>query len=217
MDASGQFGSPSSLDDWDTFYELLTTKLGLAKKPALVAVSRVSLFAYHWASRHPENVACIYADVPVCYFKSWPLGRGQDVGGKETWVKLLQAYKLTPKQSLAWRENPVDVFKRIAAAKVPLMHIVAENDRVVPATEITDELATRYKALGGNITVTRVKAGTAKSKGHHFDMTPADIKRAVEFTAAQSGPAPDEKPEPTSATIEQATEYFLIVSDDLCQ
>lgn len=187
INTGGQFGSPASLDQWDKFYELLTTKHGLAKKPAIIAVSRGGLFAYRWAARNPEKVACIYADTPVCDFKSWPLGRGQGIGHKGTWQQLLKAYGLSEADALKWDKNPIDVLKPLADASIPLMHIVTEDDRVVPPNENTHVLAKRYKELGGSIVVTRVKNGKPKSNGHHFDMTAEQIATARNFIAKHAG------------------------------
>ena len=179
INTNGMLGSPRALKFWDAFYELMTGQHGLAKKPALEAVSRGGLFAYRWAARHPERVACIYADTPVCDFKSWPLGQGSGVGSEGTWKVLLAEYGFTEEEALAFQENPIDVLAPIAAAKVPLLSIVSLTDRVVPPDENTLVLAKRFRSLGGNIEVIEVEEGTEKSKGHHFDHP--DPKRAADF------------------------------------
>ena len=79
----------------------MTQEKGLAGKVALEAVSRGGLFAYRWAARNPDAVACLYADVPVCDFKSWPLGQGSGIGNHKTWLNLLKQYEFTEKQALA--------------------------------------------------------------------------------------------------------------------
>ena len=185
MDTNGMLGSPTALDHWDAFYEVLTGKHGLAEKMALEAVSRGGLFAYRWASRHPNRIACIYADTPVCDFKSWPLGQGSGVGSAGTWANLLKEYGFTEEEALAYRENPIDVLAPIAAAKIPALHIVSLNDRVVPPTENTFLLAERYRALGGSIEVMEVAEGTEKSQGHHF--THPDPKRVADFIQKWAG------------------------------
>ncbi len=92
IDTAGMLGSPRAMEHWDAFYEVMTDKYGLAKKPALEAVSRGGLFAYRWAARHPNRVTCIYADTPVCDFKSWPLGSGSGIGHEKTWAVYLRVY-----------------------------------------------------------------------------------------------------------------------------
>ena len=172
----GMLGSPDANKCWDAFYGHMI-KQGLAEKVALEAVSRGGLFAYRWASQNPEKVACIYADVPVCDFKSWPLGQGKGVRYKNEWQNLLKQYGFTEQEALAFEGNPIDVLAPIAKAKVPLLHIVSTNDQVVPAEENSYVLAERYRKLGGEIQLIEVE-GT-KAKGHHFDHP--DPKRVADF------------------------------------
>lgn len=186
MNTGGMLGSPKAMAHWDVFYEAMTGEHGLSKKPALEAVSRGGLFAYRWAARHPDRVACVYADTPVCDFKSWPLGQGKGVGSAPTWASVLKEYGFTEEEAMAFRENPIDVLAPIAKAKIPLLHIVSLNDRVVPPSENTFVLAERYRKLGGTIEIIEVKEGTEKSKGHHF--THPDPKRVAAFIQKHGTP-----------------------------
>ncbi|MDG2169890.1 MAG: alpha/beta hydrolase [Opitutales bacterium] len=182
MDTNRMLGSPRAMKHWDAFYEVITDTYNLAPKPALEAVSRGGLFAYRWASRHPDRVACIYADTPVCDFKSWPLGRGEGIGHPKTWNTLLEEYGFTQEKALAFDENPIDVLEPIAQAGIPLMTIVSLNDVVVPPAENTFVLAKRYRELGGSIEIIKVEEGTDKSNGHHF--THPDPQRVAAFIAS---------------------------------
>ena len=161
MNTDGMFGSPRALDHWDEFYRFMTCRKGLAKKVVLEAVSRGGLFAYRWTARNPGKVACIYADVPVCDFKSWPRGNGK------TWEALLKQYGMTEEEALAYRENPVDVLEPIAKAGIPILHLITLDDQVVPPAENTLLLAERYRKLGGSFELIKVEKGTPKSRGHH--------------------------------------------------
>ncbi len=184
IDTSGMLGSPKAMEHWDSFYEFLTKEHGLSPKPALEAVSRGGLFAYRWAARNPHRVACIYADTPVCDFKSWPLGKGTGLGDQKIWKRLLSEYALTHEQALAYKENPIDVLAPIAAAGIPLLHIISLNDEVVPPTENSFILAERYRKLGGKIDFIEVEKGTEKSKGHHF--THPNPNRVAAFIAGHT-------------------------------
>lgn len=191
MNTNNMLGSEAALDHWDVFYETLTERYGLSRRPALVGVSRGGLFVYRWAARHPDRVACIYADTPVCDFKSWPLGQGTGIGHAATWQNLLKQYGLTEAQALAWDKNPVDtaVLDPIAKARVPILHIVSLNDAVVPPTENTFVLADRYQKLGGTIDIIEVAEGTERSKGHHF--THPDPVRVADFIERHASVTPD--------------------------
>ena len=50
--------------EWDAWYDFLTGKHGLSKKPAFIGMSRGGEYAYTWATRHPDRVSCIYGDNP---------------------------------------------------------------------------------------------------------------------------------------------------------
>ena len=49
---------------WDAWYAFLTERHGLSKKPAFMGMSRGGEFAFTWATNHPGQVSCIYADNP---------------------------------------------------------------------------------------------------------------------------------------------------------
>ncbi|MBA2112951.1 hypothetical protein HOV93_00970 [Planctomycetes bacterium FF15] len=178
INTNDMLGSPTAMGHWDNFYDFLTEK-GLAKRVALEGVSRGGLFVYGWVARHPDKVACIYADTPVCDFKSWPGGKGKGVGSSGTWQRLLKEYDFTEAEALAYDKNPIDILAPIAEAKIPVLHIVSLNDVVVPPTENTFVLAERYRKLGGTIEIIEVEEGTEKSQGHHF--THPDPKRVADF------------------------------------
>jgi lysophospholipase L1-like esterase len=152
VNVAGLYGSPQAVARWDAFYEYLTTTKGFAKKPALEGMSRGGLIPYNWAAQNPEKVCCIYADAPVCDFKSWP-GINKAI---------LAAYGLTKAEAEEYNGNPVDNLKPLALAKVPLLHVVGDADTVVPVAENTAVVERRYKALGGSIQVIH-----KKGVGHH--------------------------------------------------
>jgi pimeloyl-ACP methyl ester carboxylesterase/lysophospholipase L1-like esterase len=162
MDVQNMYGAPVALDHMDRCYEHLTMVRGLSPKTVLEGFSRGGLFALNWAARHPDRVACIYNDAPVCDFKSWPGGKGKGKGSPSDWQRCLKAYGLTEAQALEYTKNPVDNLEGLAQAKVPLLHVCGDADEVVPIEENTRLLEARYRKLGGPITVI-AKPGI----GHH--------------------------------------------------
>jgi pimeloyl-ACP methyl ester carboxylesterase len=152
------FGSPEAIKHWDKFYEELTDKYGFAKIAALIGLSRGGLYCYNWAIANPEKVACIYADAPVCDFKSWPGGKqkglGKGEGSDPEWQKMLKAYGFkSDAEAIAYHGNPVDNLKPLADAGVPLLHVYGDADTAVPWDENTGIIAERYQKLGGSITL----------------------------------------------------------------
>lgn len=169
MDTNGMLGSPRAMKHWDAFYQHMIG-LGFSPRVALYGVSRGGLFVYGFASRHPERVACVYADVPVCDLKSWPGAKGErhGRGDADTWRAMRTEYGFTEAQALAYRGNAIDTLAPIAKAKIPILHIVSRNDQVVPPSENTFLLAKRLRALGGNMRILELAEGTKASHGHHF-------------------------------------------------
>ena len=96
-DVAGLFGSPQAVKHWNAFYEAMTERYQLAKRPALEGMSRSGLIIYNWAAANADKVACIYGDAPVCDFKSWPGGKGNSEGSGAAWQQCLKAY--------AWGQN----------------------------------------------------------------------------------------------------------------
>jgi len=186
VDVAGMFGSPRAMQIGDAFYDDVTTQRGLSAKPALEGVSRGGLFVYNWAARHPENVACIYCDTPVLDFKSWPGGKGTGIGSAGTWKQCLDAYDLTESQALAFQSNPIDHAAVVAKHGIPLLHIVSENDVVVPPKENTYVLQQKLKTLGHELPVISVAEGTEKTHGHHF--THPEQQRVVDFIRKHATP-----------------------------
>ena len=152
------FGAPEAQKLWLPFYEELTGKHGLSKKPALIGMSRGGLYCFNWAAAHPDKVSCIWADAAVCDFRSWPggtlKGLGKGKGSEAEWAKMLKAYGFTnDAQAIAYRGNPVDNLKPIADAKIPLLLVYGDADDLVLPEENSLVVAERYKKLGGPLTV----------------------------------------------------------------
>ncbi len=163
MKINDMLGSPGAVALWDQCYAELTSKHGLSKKPSLVGLSRGGLYCYNWAIANPDKVSCIYADAPVCDFKSWPGGKGKGKGDAKNWSLVPKLWNFKDEaEALAYKGNPVDSLEPLAKNKVPLLHVFGDADDVVPWDENTGLIESRYKALGGPITLIR-KPGI----GHH--------------------------------------------------
>ena len=176
MSVPNMLGSPKAVQHWNACYQELTEKHGLAKKVALVGLSRGGLYCYNWAAANPEKVACIYADAAVCDFKSWPGGKTSGKRSPGDWKIVLDQWGFKDEaEALAFDKNPVDNLKPLADAKVPLLHVYGDADEVVPWKENTGLIAERYPKLGGEI-VLIPKPGV----GHHPHGL-ADSTPIVEF------------------------------------
>jgi len=162
IQVSNTFGCPDALKHFDAFYRAFTEK-GLAKRGALIGISRGGLYAYNWAALNPDKVTVIYGDAPVCDFTSWPAGKGRGKGSPADWAALIKCYGFQNEaDALAYKKNPVDQLALLAKARIPLIHVVGDADEVVPVDENTGRIEEGYKTLGGEIQVIH-KPGI----GHH--------------------------------------------------
>lgn len=170
------FGDPDTMQRWMRLYEELTTRRGFSRHPVLLGMSRGGLYVYNWAAANPDKVGLIYGDAPVCDVKSWPGGKGKGKGSARDWDLFKKVYGLTEQEALDWKHNPIDILAPIAAAHIPILHVVGDADESVPYDENTLVLKSRYEALGGHVELI-VKHGV----GHHPHSleNPAPIVRYI--------------------------------------
>lgn len=165
LDVGNSFGSPGAVAKLARFHEELVRR-GLAPRPALIGISRGSLYAHRFAAEHPEKVAVIYGDAGVCDFRSWPGGALVGRKGKGSagdWAELKRLYGFADDaEAVAWEGNPVDTLAPLAKAGVALIHVVGDADDVVPPEENALVVEARYRPLGGTIETIH-KPGV----GHH--------------------------------------------------
>jgi len=175
VDVQNLYGAPIALERMDRFYNGVVADHGLSRKVVLEGFSRGGLFAFNWAAKHPDKVASLYVDAPVCDFKSWPAGKGNGKGGPADWKRCLAAYGLTEEEALAYPGNPIDNLKPLAEKKIPILAVCGDADDVVPLAENMEVVRKRYEALGGEVKMI-VKPGI----GHHPHSLP-DPAPIVDF------------------------------------
>ena len=181
-DVGNLYGAPAAVAHWDAFYKYLTEKHGFAKKAVLEGMSRGGLIIFSWAAANPDKVACIYADAPVCDFKSWPGGKGKGKGAPSCWNACIKVYGFKDEaEALAYDKNPIDNLAPLAKARIPILSVCGGADTVVPVAENTAILAKRYKALGGPITT------LIKPDCEHHPHSLKDPTPIVEFILKHTG------------------------------
>jgi sialidase-1 len=182
-DMTDLYGGPQAMEHMDAFQELMVGEHDLSHKVALEGFSRGGLFALNWGDRHPDRVASIYLDAPVCDIGSWPGGKGSGDGSPEDWEKCKAVYGLTEETAATFADNPVDRLGPIAAARIPILSVCGETDTAVPVAENSRAVAARLGELGGEITVI-----TKPHNGHHPHSL-QDPTRIVNFVLGQVGMA----------------------------
>ena len=123
LDVGNTFGSPAAVAKLARFHDELVRR-GLSPRPALIGISRGSLYAHRFAADHPDKVSVIYGDAGVCDIRSWPGGVAAGRKGKGSagdWAEVKKLYGFA--------------------------------DDVVPPEENGLVVAERYRALGGTVVV----------------------------------------------------------------
>jgi len=170
-------GSPEAVETWNNYYIYLVSTFKFNTRVALEGVSRGGLYVYNFAKKYPDHVSCIYAEAPVCDFKTWP---GGFYGGKRSdadWDLVKRMYGFaSDAEALAYTDNPIDNLDSLAKAKVPVLHMIGLNDRVVSPEYNTFKLVNRYVLLGGIATIIPSTGGMQDLEGHHF---PIETPRIV--------------------------------------
>jgi sialidase-1 len=169
-------GSPEGVKIWDEYFGYLTDSLKLENRVALEGISRGGLYVYNFAKKYPYRISCIYAEAPVCDFKSWPGGFGKGAGSPDDWKLILKAYGFrNDSEAKAYMDNPVDNLEKLAEARVPVLHMIGLNDSIVPPEENSFVLLNRYIRLGGIATAIPCTRGRQELKGHHFEIETPEI------------------------------------------
>jgi hypothetical protein len=152
VDVGESYGNPEGTRLYAGFHDAVTVRFKLSPKAVLLPQSRGGLMLYNWAALHPDQVQRIAGIYTVCDLRSYP-------GLKNA----AAAYHLTEEQMAAdlSRHNPIDLLAPLAKAKVPILHIHGDKDKVVPLEKNSAEVATRYRALGGTMELVVVPG-----KGH---------------------------------------------------
>jgi pimeloyl-ACP methyl ester carboxylesterase len=176
IDVGESYGSPDGRALFSAFYTELTTKRGFAPKMVLLGRSRGGLMTLCWAAENPEKVAAFAGIYPVCNLASYP-----------GLAKAAPAYHLTEMELAAKlaEHNPIDRLAPLAKAKVPLLAIHGDADKLVPLEANSGILAQRYAALGGVINLI-VPPGQGHSMWTGFFQSEALVGFVLEHAPAKS-------------------------------
>lgn len=180
-DVADLFGSEEAMKRWDAFYDEMKS-IGMNEKVVLEGMSRGGLAVYNWAARHPERIACIYADAPVMNLYSWPMSNGDMSRCPDESKNMMKVYGFKSAEDAAkFDNNPIDHASTIAKYGIPVIHVVGDADDVVPVAENTAIFEARMHDAGQDITVIH-KPGT----GHHPHSL-YDPKKIVDFILRSTG------------------------------
>jgi pimeloyl-ACP methyl ester carboxylesterase len=166
VDVGASLGSPKGAELYDRFHKLVVEKYKLNQRACMLGHSNGGLITLGFAFRHPEKVERILGIFPATDFRSWPGFERVTGAGRITPAGL--AYDLDAPTLLAQigEFNPIDNLAPLAKAKIPLYHVHGTADDIVPLGPNSEELARRYRELGGRIELEIIPDG--KHGGREF-------------------------------------------------
>ncbi len=127
--------------------------LGYSKKTAFIGMSYGGLYSFRYAETYPEDVACIYADAPVCNLMIRDCSENQTGVTQEFIEKHKAAYKADSIENHPL--SPINNMRRMAENKIPVLMILGDTDNSA-TPEINGLLfADRYAKAGGPIELIR--------------------------------------------------------------
>lgn len=153
-----RYGCPSAVDDMKAFRDEIVPAYGLAPKCAMFGFSRGGLYTVNYTAAHPEDIAAIYLDAPVCDIRSWPGGFGKGSGDAGCWSECKECYQLDEESAKTFAGNPLDKIQTLTDNKIPCVLCAGLADSVVPWDENGKKFVGEYERLGGEI-VTFLKPG----------------------------------------------------------
>ncbi len=102
--------------------------------------------SFNWAAENPGEVQCIAGIYPVLSLASWP------PGGSQLFRQAATAYgyeSLAEFQKQLTQLSPLSHAGPLAKAKIPILIMHGDSDRLVPMQENSWPFVTAYTALGG--------------------------------------------------------------------
>jgi len=175
VDVGESCGNPKGRAGYSEFHRFVVGKYELSPQACLLPQSRGGLMLYNWAAEHAESVECIGGIYTVCDLASWPglasASRAYGTSEPEMRARLAE-------------HNPVERLESLAKAKVPILHLHGNADKVVPLEQNSAELARRYRALGGPVELVVVEG-----KGHEVCPQFFESKRLLDFFLSRGRPS----------------------------
>jgi hypothetical protein len=146
VDVGESYGAPAGRSAYSEFYEAVTSQFHLSSKPCFLAQSRGGLMAFDWAAEHPVDVRCIAGIYPVLSLTSWP------PGSSPLLRQAAKAYgyaSLPEFQKQLIQLSPLSHPGPLAKAKIPILILHGDSDRIVPVRENSQPFVTACTGLGG--------------------------------------------------------------------
>ena len=130
------------------FQAFLVKDLHFAPQANLIGMSWGGFFSVRYANAYPDSVRRIYLDAPLLNFEGFA---NPDYGRVGPWADMRPA-------DGNWTDDPrmpVNMAGTLARAGIPILLLYGGQDQVVPPALNCELFASRFRAAGGDIRVTR--------------------------------------------------------------
>lgn len=127
FDLTDEWGRPQALDAGEKFYELMTGTYGLNRKVVMEGLSRGGYYSLRWGQLHPESVACLLLDNPLCDL--YELKRND-----EWWADVIAKWGFEGDGPVydEFRDNAIYNIGVLADNRVPILALSGGSDTIVP-------------------------------------------------------------------------------------
>ena len=140
---------PDDVDVKDRFAEYLSKELGLSERCVPVGMSCGGLHAVYFAAKYPERIAALYLDAPVMNLLSGPAGIGEATDSMLD--EFVKATGITIGDLINYRNHPIDHKYELTRAKIPVVMVYGDSDKIVPYSENGRYLEDHYLSVGADI------------------------------------------------------------------
>lgn len=147
VDVGESYGAPAGRAVYSKFYEVVTSRFHLSSKPCFLAQSRGGLMGFDWAAENPDDVRCMAGIYPVLNLASWP-----PEDSPRFWEAATAYGYTSPSEFEKQRSqlSPLSHPAPLVKAKIPILILHGDSDRIVPVRENSQPYVKAYTALGGS-------------------------------------------------------------------
>ncbi|MBQ8673108.1 MAG: hypothetical protein IJ511_03515 [Bacteroides sp.] len=154
-DTTNEWGRPEAIEAGEKFYDLMVNTHGLMPRVTLEGLSRGGFYSLRWGETHPETVACLLLDNPLC--DVFELSRND-----EWWGDFLQKWHIESATRESFKENATLNLHRLIDHRVPIIALSGGTDTIVSYERNAQIIVEAYERWG-----IPVKSIVRPHSGHH--------------------------------------------------
>ena len=155
FDVTNEWGSPEAIAAGEKFYDLMVNTYGLMPRVTMEGLSRGGFYSLRWGETHPETVACLLLDNPLC-----------DVFELQTndewWGDFLSKWHFETSDRESFVENATRNLHVLIDNEIPIIALSGGTDDIVPYERNVKVIKDAYRRWGAPM-----KSIVRPHSGHH--------------------------------------------------